>query len=85
MLGDANVTSDASWDLGNLGQERALANRLLTDALATSPFIVCNAGGNVPVNDWGREKWLLLLHKLADRYSRFGLVIVAAPRGNGTR
>lgn len=78
VLGDAEVTSDRSWSLGNLDQERAFANRLLTSTFGAAPVIVCNAGGKVPVNDWGREKWRLLLRTVARRYSQFGLVIVGA-------
>jgi len=78
VLGDADVTSDLSWSLGNLDRERVLANSLLTSALGAAPYIACNVGGKVPVNDWGREKWRLLLHTVASRYSQFGLVIVGA-------
>ena len=78
IVGEANLASDASWNLEPLDKERASIKRLLTGPFVSAPFIACNVGGKIQVKDWGREKWQTLLSRIAIRRSQFGLVVIGA-------
>jgi ADP-heptose:LPS heptosyltransferase len=73
--------ADRTLDLAS--QERSAALSPLQDAIGRDPFIAISVGGKVPVNNWGDDKWSLLLGKLSREYPGLGGVFVGSADERG--
>ncbi len=62
-LGDAELGSQAAWDLKLTEAERATAGRVLEPARGR-PVLAVSVGTKVQAKDWGRDKWRALLTRL---------------------
>jgi heptosyltransferase III len=77
VLGDADPSSPASWNLGLTQDERDNARAALADA-GHRPIIACGVGTKMQAKDWGVERWRELLGKLSRRFPDHHLVLVGA-------
>lgn len=79
MLGDAQLSEPASWDLHLTAEEQARAAAAIgAVALAQRPIAV-SVGTKVQAKDWGRERWQALLGEIAQRFPGRSLLLVGAP------
>lgn len=64
-LGDAAVHDVANWDLKLTDLEIATARRALGDMLNGQRLIAFSVGAKVDAKDWGQDRWLELMDRLA--------------------
>jgi len=76
-LGPIDLAARGAWDL-LLTEEEKSTGRKTVEAFGNSAFIAINMGGKYVENDWGAERWIELLSRLASNYSSYGLLIVGA-------
>lgn len=77
-LGDADVADPENRSIGLTEQERQTGKLALSPLLVDSPLIAAGIGAKVDTNDWGDEKWAVLLKKLSERWTGQGLAMVGA-------
>ena len=77
-LGDADLKDDANWDLRLTAAEQTEAAQLLEGFQGRNNFICASIGTKVSTKDWGADNWSELLRRLAQQYSKLGLLMVGA-------
>ncbi len=77
VLGPIDLAARGAWDLLLTEAEKS-TGRKTVEAFGHSAFIAINMGGKYAVNDWGAERWIELLSRLASIYSSYGLLCVGA-------
>ncbi|MEY9985997.1 heptosyltransferase-3 [Bradyrhizobium yuanmingense] len=75
-LGPINLKSASAWDLLLTAQERQQGEAIVAGLKA--PPIAINMGGKAAEKDWGIERWLELLQRLAASFGDHPLLIVGA-------
>lgn len=73
-LGDADLESQAAWDLHLTAAERAKAATMLAPA-GNRPILAVSVGTKVQAKDWGRENWRALLTRLVGLLPEHALVL----------
>lgn len=76
-LGDARLDQREAWDLRLTPAEQAKATQVLA-AAQDRPLLAVSLGTKVPVNDWGRAKWLECLRRLGTLYPERALALIGA-------
>ena len=73
-LGDADLNSQAAWDLHLTPGERAAALAALAPA-EKRPVLAVSIGTKVQAKDWGRENWRALLTRLGRELPEHALAL----------
>lgn len=82
-LGEVDLSSKESWDLGLRPEEIEKSERILATWKGAGRYIACSIGAKWSSKDWGQDRWEELIGSLSEELEDFGLLLVGAPIESG--